>query len=247
MPEIGIGQQRSMWNEWNRTREEVQDEAPLRQARTVVGWLDDLQRSDLTILDVGCGAGWLEPWLTSYGRVTATDLADEVLARARVRYPGATFLAGDFMELDLAEGSFDVVVSLEVLSHVADQAAFLARCAALLRAGGLLMLATQNRPVLERLNRVPPPRPGQLRRWVDEQELRALLEPHFDVDELFSATLKCNTRHPLRLLTSTKVEGAMTPLLGGALGAARSKLEQRGYGWTLMVKARRRPEPVQSR
>jgi SAM-dependent methyltransferase len=244
MSDIDLAQQRSMWNEWNRIREEGQDEVPLRQARMVVGWLDGLQRSGLDILDVGCGAGWLEPWLTSYGRVTAIDLADEVLARARARHPGVTFIAGNFMDLELAEGSFDVVVSLEVLSHVADQAAFIERCAALLRPGGLLMLATQNRPVLERLNHIPPPRPGQLRRWVDAQELRDLLERYFVVDELFSCTPKCNKRHPLRLLTSSRIQRVLRPYLGAALDAARSRLEQRGYGWTLMVKAQRRPEPL---
>lgn len=170
---------------------------------------------------------WLAgTWLANYGRVTATDLADEVLVRARARHPETTFLAGDFMDLDLAEGSFDVVVSLEVLSHVADQPAFLERCSSLLREGGLLMLATQNRPVLERLNDVPPPRPGQLRKWVDAQELRTLLEPHFEVHELFSVTPRCNKRHPFRLLTSIRVERALRPHLGGALDAARSQLEQ---------------------
>ena len=243
-PKPDIEQQRSMWNEWNRVREEEQDEVPLRQARTVEEWLRGLERTDLDILDVGCGAGWLEPWLAKYGRVTATDLADEVLERARARNPGVTFISGDFMALDWPEESFDVVVSLEVLAHVADQAAFLERCATLLRTGGWLMLATQNRPVLERLNSVPPPKPGQLRRWVDAQELRSLLEPHFDVEELFSVTPRCNRPHPLRLLTSDRVDRALRPYFGRGLDSLRGRLEQRGYGWTLMVKARRTPGPA---
>ena len=92
------------------------------------------------------------------------------------------------MELELGANSFDVVVTLEVLSHVADQRAFIRKLARHLRPGGHLMLATQNRFVLQYLNRRPPPLPGQLRRWVDRRELRDLLEPEFEVSELFSVT-----------------------------------------------------------
>lgn len=242
-PTPDIEQQRSMWNEWNRLRENRLDDVPLRQAQIVVAWLEGLQRVDLRIIDVGCGAGWLEPWIGRFGTVTATDLADEVLVRARARNPDVTFVAGDFMDLELPADAFDVVVSLEVLAHIEDQQAFVARCASLLRAGGWLMLATQNRPVLERLNRVPPPKPGQLRRWTDAQELRSLLGPHFEVEELFSVTLKCATRHPLRLLTSERLGRALRPRAGKALDAAHGLVERRGYGWTLMVRARRRAEP----
>ncbi|GAA4107893.1 hypothetical protein GCM10022415_00230 [Knoellia locipacati] len=238
MSEPDITAQRSMWNAWNRVREEQQDEVPLRQAAIVCGWLDDLGRTDLDILDVGCGAGWLEQSISRYGQVTATDLADEVLERARLRSPEVTFVAGDFLTLPLPEGSFDVVVSLEVLSHVADQPAFLAKCADLLRPGGTLMLATQNRPVLERLNDVPPPRAGQLRRWVDAHELRALLTPRFVVDELFSVTLKSRRRHPIRALTSVRVDRVVRAFDRGALDRLRRTLERRGYGWTLMARAR---------
>lgn len=184
-------------------------------------WFEDLQRDNLDILDVGCGTGWLEPLISRYGTVTATDLADDVVARARIRNPEVAFVAGDFMKINLPARSFDVVVSLEVLSHVADQAAFLARCAVLLRTGGLLMLATQNRPALQRLNRVPPPMPGQLRPWVDHEELRSLLSVDFEVEELFSVTLKSNRLHPIRVLTSSKVERACRPWATKGLEAAR--------------------------
>jgi len=79
-----------------------------------------------------------------------------------------------------------VIVTLEVLSHVEDQPAFVAKLATLLRSSGQLMLATQNGPVLQKYNRIPSPGPGQLRRWVDREELTALLSKDFQVIELFS-------------------------------------------------------------
>jgi 2-polyprenyl-3-methyl-5-hydroxy-6-metoxy-1,4-benzoquinol methylase len=133
----------------------------------VCEWLQSLGRTDLDIIEVGCGSGWFSPRLTRFGRVTGTDLSDDALARAQQRAPEVRFVAGDFMELDFGTDCFDVVVTLEVLSHVADQRAFIRKLARHLRPGSHLMLATQNRFILQYLNRRPPPAPGQLRRWVD--------------------------------------------------------------------------------
>ncbi|MGO8085324.1 class I SAM-dependent methyltransferase, partial [Rhizobium leguminosarum] len=85
------------------------------------------------------------------------------MARAAERMPDATFVAGDVMTVDVGS-DFDVVVSLEVLAYVADQAAYVARLAGWLKPGGRLMLATQNRPVLQHFCNIPPPAPGQRRK-----------------------------------------------------------------------------------
>ena len=142
--------------------------------------LSSLNRKDLDIADVGRGTGWFCPYLTPFGRVTATDLSDEVLSRAQHRTPDVRFVSGDFMNLDFGTNSFDVVITLEVLAHVADQRAFLKKRSVRSPAGGHPMLATQNCWVLRYLNLIPPPAPGQLRRWVDQRELRELLEPNFE-------------------------------------------------------------------
>jgi ubiquinone/menaquinone biosynthesis C-methylase UbiE len=112
MPETPpIPLQQSFWNEWNAsTREKQLDEVSLRQARVVRSWLEALARKDLDILEVGCGSGWFCSELVSFGKVTGTDLSDDVLSRAEQRTPEVIFIAGDFMELEF--GSFDVVVTL---------------------------------------------------------------------------------------------------------------------------------------
>jgi 2-polyprenyl-3-methyl-5-hydroxy-6-metoxy-1,4-benzoquinol methylase len=160
--------QRRFWNEWNAaTRERALDEISMRQAQVVRGWLGELGLRNCTILEIGCGAGWFCPMLAEFGRVTGTDLSDKVLERARVRAPEVEFVAGDFMALDFGQNAFDVAVALEVIAHVPDQTAFVAKIAYHLRPGGYLMMATQNKPVLQRFNRVPPPGRGQLRQWLD--------------------------------------------------------------------------------
>jgi 2-polyprenyl-3-methyl-5-hydroxy-6-metoxy-1,4-benzoquinol methylase len=250
-----ISLQQSFWNGWNATHtKEAVDRVSARQAEVVCAWLDALGRRDLDIIEVGCGAGWLCPQLMRFGRLTATDLSDEVLARMEHRLPEVTFVPGDFMDLDFGPTAFDVVVTLEVLSHVADQPAFIRKLASHLRTGGHLMMATQNRFVLQHFNHIPPPAPGQLRRWVDSRELRALLEPEFDVLELFSVTPRLARRTMARIKAMPvgprravvgrqngpeRRSGQQTGLGGLALRWAVAQMEAMGLGWTLMALARK--------
>jgi hypothetical protein len=98
------------------------------------------------------------------------------------------------------------------------------------------MMATQNRPVLEKFNRIPPPEPGQLRRWVDKDELRRLLEPGFEIIELFSVTPKAN-RGLMRLVNSNRLNRPLRAVFGNRVERFK---EAMGLGWTLMALARKR-------
>jgi len=232
--------QQAFWNDWNAAhREHAVDVVSLDQAKTVGGWLERIGRRGLDILEVGCGSGWLCSQLTAFGRVTGTDLSDRVLVRAAERVPQARFVAGDFMALDFGRATQDVAVSLEVLSHVSDQPAFFGKISSHLRPGGYLMLATQNRPALER-NNIAPPRPGQLRRWVDRHELRALLEADFVIEELFSVTPQFN-RGLLRFLNAPKAKRLAAAAGLPVVNTAIKKAQERAWlGWTLMALARKR-------
>lgn len=242
-PEMGgameqtIQAQQAYWNGWNKTNRETHvSDTGLDQRDVVVRWLRDLGRTDLDIIEVGCGTGWLCPSLAAFGSVTATDLSDEVVGRARARMPEVKFIDGDFMSIDFPDRGFDVIVSLEVLSHVADHDAFVAKLHRMLRPGGVLMMATQNRPVLERHNNVPPPAQGQLRRWFDREELRALLSSRFEVRDLFPMTPRADKGEPRFLLGNTArkfirrvpgrvIERALAPSFGWTLMARCEKLE----------------------
>ena len=110
----------------------------------------------------------------------------------------------------------------------------------MLRDGGLLMLATQNRFVIERMDSVPPPGPGRYRNWVNARELRAMLRPHFDILQLTSLH---SDGHGgvLRLLNSSKV---CTMLGALGLGSAWEAMKERALlGHTLMALARKRAAP----
>jgi 2-polyprenyl-3-methyl-5-hydroxy-6-metoxy-1,4-benzoquinol methylase len=214
------------WNRWNaENREQLQGDVSHRQAEVVLGWLAG--RSGLFILEAGCGSGWMAERLTEHGRVVATDLPGEVIERAQERLPSVQFVGGDVMAVDVGSG-FDVVVTLEVLSHVADQPAFMRRLFGWLKPAGQLMLATQNKQVLSRFNRIPNPAEGQLRRWVDRDELRQLAtDAGFRVDEVF--------------VVSPKADHGIMRFIAKAGRMTRTSrlLERLGFGWTIMLRATR--------
>jgi len=105
-------------------------------------------------LDVGCGAGLLSEPLARLGAaVTGLDAAPENIAAARHHAAGQG-LAIDYRAggiESLADEHFDLVVSMEVVEHVTDPSAFVARVAAALAEDGLLILSTPNRTPLSKL------------------------------------------------------------------------------------------------
>jgi 2-polyprenyl-6-hydroxyphenyl methylase / 3-demethylubiquinone-9 3-methyltransferase len=104
----------------------------------------------LGVLDVGCGGGLLcEPLARLGATVTGIDLVPANLEAARA-HAEAAGLELSYREIAAeqlaADGStFDLVCAMEVVEHVADVRDFLATCAALVRPGGALVLATLNR------------------------------------------------------------------------------------------------------
>lgn len=236
---IPLSDQTRFWNDWNaRHREVIVGPISQRQAAIMEAWIAALGRRDLAIVDVGCGSGWLCERLLSFGTVTGVDLAGEVIERARQRVPDATFIAGDFMGMALPNGAADVIVTLEVLSHMADQPAFMAKLAGMLKPGGLLMIATQNRFVLERNADVAPRNPGQIRQWVNHRELRRLLEPQFEIVELTSLFPNWGHEGILRIVNSPKLNALASKFVSQA---RIDEIKERFYlGHTLMALARRR-------
>lgn len=233
-----VADQVRYWSGWNAaSREGKLRDTAARQGYEVEAIVSSLGRTDLAILDVGCGTGWLAERLANCGSVTGTDLAESVIERARVRAPHVQFLSGDFFQLQLPTAAFDVVATLEVLAHVADQEAFIGRLSSLLKPDGLLILTTQNRPILERWSSVGAPGKGQIRHWVDARELRTLLSRHLENVKITSL-LPVGDQGFLRVVNSVKLNELLSKLVSRK---AIERLKERAMlGGTLPAVATRR-------
>ena len=104
----------------------------------------------LRLLDIGCGGGLLSEPMARLGfAVTGADASDKNIKTA------ATHAAEQGLEIDYrattaedlakAGESFDVILTMEVVEHVADVDFFLTTCASMVRPGGMTFVATINR------------------------------------------------------------------------------------------------------
>ncbi len=150
----------------------------------------DRPLAGLSVLDVGCGGGLLcEPMARLGARVTGIDAgADNI--RAAAAHARAAGLAIEYRaaapeDLISARARFDVVLNMEVVEHVADAGAFVEACAALVRPGGLMVLATLNRTLKSLLlGKVAaeyvlgwiPPGTHDWRKFVRPSEMSAMLD-----------------------------------------------------------------------
>lgn len=100
----------------------------------------------LRVLDAGCGEGYGTAMLADVAAAaTGVDLEDDVVRRASARYPRARFEAANLVHLPYDDGTFDAVVSLQVIEHIHSPHEFVRECARVLRPGGTLIVSTPNR------------------------------------------------------------------------------------------------------
>jgi 2-polyprenyl-6-hydroxyphenyl methylase/3-demethylubiquinone-9 3-methyltransferase len=97
------------------------------------------------ILDLGCGNGAASACISRQGfLVSGCDSSESGLALARANYAQINFFAHDLASpLPVCEhGSYDAVVSLEVVEHLMRPRQLLLRAREALRPGGLLLVST---------------------------------------------------------------------------------------------------------
>jgi 2-polyprenyl-6-hydroxyphenyl methylase/3-demethylubiquinone-9 3-methyltransferase len=144
----------------------------------------------LRLLDIGCGGGLLSEPMHRLGfQVVGVDAGDRNIGAARahaeqlgldIDYRATTaeaLLAG-------GEPPFDLILNMEVIEHVADPGQYLRDTAALLRPGGLMIVATLNRTAkalalavigAERVLRWLPVGTHDWRKFVKPDEMRTWL------------------------------------------------------------------------
>jgi len=137
----------------------------------------------LRILDLGCGRGWLTEILSKYGNVLGVDLS---IIAAEKMYPHIKFEQKNII-FDKIQGNYDVVVSSEVIEHLAPehQQIYIKKVYELLDENGYLILTTPNKPNVEELSRKLSIKRNQLQpieNWLDKESLLSLLRNFFEIE-----------------------------------------------------------------
>ncbi len=137
-------------------------------------------RDEIAVLDVGCGTGATLKAIGDLGTVVGIDRSPEALQFCQTR--GLSKLArAKAEELPVASGSVDVVLALDLLEHIQDDAAAARELARVLRSGGVLLATVPAGPELwsehdEAL--------AHLRRYRAARLRRILVDAGFDIQKL---------------------------------------------------------------
>jgi 2-polyprenyl-6-hydroxyphenyl methylase / 3-demethylubiquinone-9 3-methyltransferase len=147
-----------------------------------------LPSSEVKVLDIGCGGGFLSNYLAKVGfNVIGLDASAESLMIAQ-RYDAtgrACYIMGDAYHLPYDNGAFQAACALDFLEHVDKPQRVVAEAARILQPGGLFFFATFNRNFIswlfgikgvEWFVRNAPPRLHELSHFIKPAELRTMCE-----------------------------------------------------------------------
>lgn len=116
----------------------------------LLAFIDRLPR-DTRILEVGAGGGFTLERLHAIGfsRLTGLDLTESTLAAMRDRAPTAYLVAADAEALPFRDGSFDLLLSSDVVEHLPALEKHFAEAARLLTDDSYYLFKTPNRLMAE--------------------------------------------------------------------------------------------------
>jgi len=121
----------------------------------LLAFLEALPRS-LRILEIGAGGGFTLELLRGMGfeHLTGSDLTNTTLAAMRARVGQTQLVAADAEALPFRDGSFDLLLSTDVVEHLPVLQRHIAEAARLLTDGGYYLLKTPNRLMADTYYRV---------------------------------------------------------------------------------------------
>jgi 2-polyprenyl-3-methyl-5-hydroxy-6-metoxy-1,4-benzoquinol methylase len=131
-----------------------------------------------TILDVGCGRGWLTTLISAFGQTEGIDPAKGMIDLARRYFSEIAFNCETLTDRlrSTAAKTYDIVVSSEVIEHVprAQKRDFVEEIRDILKPGGHCIITTPRRELLWLFNRNHTA-VQLIEDWLTEKELKSLL------------------------------------------------------------------------
>lgn len=111
-----------------------------------------IPKSAKTILDVGCGSGWVaKTFLSKNFNIISLDISKTNPLTALKLYPSSKHsgLVADSFHLPFATNSMDCIVASEIIEHVADPKEFVSELFRVIKQGGSLLITTPYKEVIQ--------------------------------------------------------------------------------------------------
>jgi ubiquinone/menaquinone biosynthesis C-methylase UbiE len=134
------------------------------------------------VLEAGCGTGNYVITLQETAGCSACgfDPSEQMLAQARERSQRVTFSLGRAEQLAFADGSFDLVFSVDVIHHVVGRQDFFRQAFRILKPGGRVCTVTDSEDIIRNRqplsNYFPETVEVELKRYPRIADLRAMME-----------------------------------------------------------------------
>lgn len=134
---------------WNKAEPNTDEKQRWEGIKALIQKIEVSNEGTLKILDLGCGRGWLTNLLSGFGEVKGVEPVAPVVKYANELFPGLDIINADSDTLlqNGYEGSFDLVVSSEVLEHVPEEHKnnFAININLLLKENGFAIISTPRR------------------------------------------------------------------------------------------------------
>ena len=144
------------------------------------------------LLDLGCGGGILSESLAKKGaKVTALDTSKSLIKlaqkRALEKKLTINYQVGEISSLKNKKNKFDIIISLEVIEHVANYKTFLEDIFSCLSKNGIIIISTINRNLLsyistilvaEKILNLVPPGTHDWNKYIKPNEIIEYAEKH---------------------------------------------------------------------
>ena len=144
------------------------------------------------LLDLGCGGGILSESLAKKGaKVTALDTSKSLIKlaqkRALEKKLTINYQVGEISSLKNKKNKFDIIISLEVIEHVANYKIFLEDIFSCLSKNGIIIISTINRNffsyistilVAEKILNLVPPGTHDWNKYIKPNEIIEYAEKH---------------------------------------------------------------------
>jgi len=98
-------------------------------------------RTDLNILDAGCGTGAMLSHLRPYGEVVGVDVSSEAIRLAATRdVEGCDLVQSSLTDLPFADGAFDLITSFDVICCIENEELAFGELGRVLKPGGRVIV-----------------------------------------------------------------------------------------------------------